>query len=181
MDAAEQFVEDVHTQLVTLGTPYPHLFGSKERNEHGDAPLVNWWLGPIDFEDVKSTDAIDEQTIYIDLQTLGLRIWHTSDELVRTALHNIMAAARAAGYGPSLIPGRFEWSATGRPEQTPTQMAQHLRRACSVTGTLQVRLLVPAEPVGLVTIESVQHNAYAFADAAHGGELQVTDNEPGEP
>jgi hypothetical protein len=164
-DGAEQFVLDVQDALTTMLAPIPPVeavFGALKKNEHRDAPLVNWWLEPLTLEDIEATDT--EPAIVIDQQKLGLRIWHTSIENVRATLHNILAAARAAGYGPKLrFPDRFEWSEQGN------NTAAHLKRYYSIQGIVDLRMPVSADPQGVteVVIETINY----FVSS--NGELQV--------
>jgi hypothetical protein len=139
MDAARQYIAGVMTRIESnTGTAYASAVGRLEKNQHGDAPRIEWEYGSITHEEPTAGN------IYTEHQELVVTLWHSGadqDEAetnTRLLKNDLLRAAREVSlntYVGGLRVGRFNWI-----EEANVHLGRKLE------GTIEIPLAVPPTP-----------------------------------
>jgi hypothetical protein len=154
-DSARQFIDDTMAQL---GEWREDLFGRykvgrKHWTSQQAAPFIWWAYGGIAAADGENFGGDENKAIASEDQVLFVKIWghvpdtdeQNSEEFVRVAKNDLLRALRAAGDGPNVTVGAFDWLSEDELK------AGFAVGGAVLAGTVTVRLPVKADPSTLPT------------------------------
>lgn len=148
-DSARQFIDDTMTQLIVWRAEFAgrYSIGRKHFHNQKSAPWIWWAFGSIDHDSTENHGWTDKE-IATEEQTLIIKIWGAGDddeEFCRVAKNDLFRALRAAGDGPNLNYGSFDWVSEGEDK------AAYSNHGAMLQGTVIVKLPVKADPSTLPT------------------------------
>jgi len=153
-DTARRFIDDTMAQLAEWRPDFAGRYkvGRKHWMSHQSPPFIWWAYGAIAADDAENLGDT-AKSIASELQTLVIKIWghapdsdaSNSEEFARVAKNDLIRALRAAGDGPNITVGTFDWLSEDEVR------AGHINHGAALVGTITVRLPVSADPSTLPT------------------------------
>lgn len=153
-DSARQFIDDTMTQLAVWRSDLSGRYkvGRKHWVSQQAPPFIWWAYGAVSHADPENYGA-EAKAISSEDQVLWVKIWghvadtddQNSEEFVRVAKNDLFRALRAAGDGPNITFGSFDWLSEDE------QKAGHIVHGAALAGTVTVRLPLKADPSTLPT------------------------------